>query len=118
MLRPGANRIKSLGGLHEFMNCSLPILTDSGGFQVMSLSKLNKIDREKGAIFQSHIDGKKYILNEEMVVIADNDQVQAIGGIMGGEGSSCTENTTNVFLEAALFNPSNIAKTGRKIERS
>ena len=41
------------------MNCKLPILTDSGGFQVMSLSKLNKIDREKGAIFNSHIDGKK-----------------------------------------------------------
>ena len=50
MLRPGVERIKSMGGLHEFMNCSLPILTDSGGFQVMSLSKLNKIDREKGAI--------------------------------------------------------------------
>ena len=65
MLRPGANRIKSLGGLHEFMNCSLPILTDSGGFQVMSLSKLNKIDREKGVIFNSHIDGKKFILSPE-----------------------------------------------------
>ena len=61
MLRPGVERIKSVGGLHEFMNCSLPILTDSGGFQVMSLSKLNKVDREKGAIFKSHIDGKKYI---------------------------------------------------------
>ena len=59
MLRPGVERIKSVGGLHEFMNCSLPILTDSGGFQVMSLSKLNKVDREKGAIFKSHIDGKK-----------------------------------------------------------
>ena len=47
------------------MNCSLPILTDSGGFQVMSLSKLNKVDREKGAIFKSHIDGKKYILSPE-----------------------------------------------------
>ena len=45
MIRPGIDRIKSDGGLHEFMNCSLPILTDSGGFQVMSLSKLNKIDR-------------------------------------------------------------------------
>ena len=56
MLRPGVERIKSVGGLHEFMNCSLPILTDSGWFQVMSLSKLNKIDREKGAIFKSHID--------------------------------------------------------------
>jgi len=65
MIRPGAKRIEAIGGLHEFMNCSLPILTDSGGFQVMSLSKLNKIDREKGAIFQSHIDGKKYILSPE-----------------------------------------------------
>ena len=65
MIRPGVNRIKSLGGLHEFMNCSLPILTDSGGFQVMSLSKLNKIDREIGAIFNSHIDGKKFILSPE-----------------------------------------------------
>ena len=59
MLRPGVERIKSIGGLHKFMNCDLPILTDSGGFQVMSLSKLNKVDKEKGAIFQSHIDGKK-----------------------------------------------------------
>ena len=65
MLRPGVERIKSVGGLHQFMNCSLPILTDSGGFQVMSLSKLNKVDREKGAIFKSHIDGKKYILSPE-----------------------------------------------------
>ena len=65
MLRPGVKRIKSLGGLHQFMNCKLPILTDSGGFQVMSLSKLNKIDKEKGAIFKSHIDGKKFILSPE-----------------------------------------------------
>jgi len=65
MLRPGVERIKSVGGLHQFMNCSLPILTDSGGFQVMSLSKLNKIDREIGAIFNSHIDGKKIILSPE-----------------------------------------------------
>ena len=65
MLRPGTKRINSLGGLHEFMNCKLPILTDSGGFQVMSLSKLNKVDKEKGAIFQSHIDGKKFVLSPE-----------------------------------------------------
>ena len=65
MVRPGVNRIKSVGGLHKFMNCDLPILTDSGGFQVMSLSKLNKIDREKGAIFNSHVDGKKYYLSPE-----------------------------------------------------
>ena len=65
MIRPGVERIKSAGGLHKFMNCDLPILTDSGGFQVMSLSKLNKIDREKGAIFNSHVDGKKFYLSPE-----------------------------------------------------
>jgi queuine tRNA-ribosyltransferase len=65
MIRPGVERIQSIGGLHKFMNCDLPILTDSGGFQVMSLSKLNKIDREKGAIFNSHVDGKKFFLSPE-----------------------------------------------------
>ena len=65
MIRPGVDRIKRVGGLHNFMNCDLPILTDSGGFQVMSLSKLNKIDREKGAIFNSHVDGKKFYLSPE-----------------------------------------------------
>tara|TARA_Y100000294_G_scaffold137445_1_gene130436 strand:+ start:1300 stop:2412 length:1113 start_codon:yes stop_codon:yes gene_type:complete len=65
MIRPGVERVKSLGGLHQFMNCKLPILTDSGGFQVMSLSKLNNIDKDKGAIFQSHIDGKKFVLSPE-----------------------------------------------------
>ena len=65
MIRPGIERIKRVGGLHQFMNCDLPILTDSGGFQVMSLSKLNKIDREKGAIFNSHVDGKKFYLSPE-----------------------------------------------------
>ena len=65
MIRPGVDRIKNSGGLHTFMNCDLPILTDSGGFQVMSLAKLNKIDREKGAIFNSHVDGKKFYLSPE-----------------------------------------------------
>ena len=65
MIRPGVERIKRVGGLHEFMNCNLPILTDSGGFQIMSLSKFVKIDKKKGAIFNSHIDGKKFILSTE-----------------------------------------------------
>jgi len=68
MLRPGTERIQAVGGLHQFMNCKLPILTDSGGFQVMSLSKLNKIDKEKGAIFKSHIDGKEFILSPEQSI--------------------------------------------------
>ena len=65
MLRPGVDRIKSIGGLHKFMNCSLPILTDSGGFHVMSLSKFNKVYKEKGVVFKSHIDGKKFTLSPE-----------------------------------------------------
>ena len=65
MIRPGIERIKRVGGLHEFMNCKLPILTDSGGFQIMSLSKLVKIDKKDGAIFKSHVDGKKFILSPE-----------------------------------------------------
>jgi len=56
MLRPGAERVAALGGLHRFMDWPGPILTDSGGFQVMSLSKLRKIDPD-GVTFQSHIDG-------------------------------------------------------------
>ena len=64
MLRPGAERIAALGGLHKFMNWPWPILTDSGGFQVMSLSKLRKLD-ENGVTFQSHIDGAPYQLTPE-----------------------------------------------------
>jgi queuine tRNA-ribosyltransferase len=61
MLRPGEDVISKLGGLHKFMNWNRPILTDSGGFQVMSLAKLRKISQE-GVEFNSHIDGKKYFL--------------------------------------------------------
>ena len=56
MLRPGAERVAELGGLHRFMNWPGPILTDSGGFQVMSLAGLRKLD-EKGVTFKSHVDG-------------------------------------------------------------
>ena len=64
MLRPGEDVIEKMGGLHKFMNWKGPILTDSGGFQVMSLSKIRKIS-EKGAEFSSHIDGKKILLTPE-----------------------------------------------------
>jgi len=64
MLRPGSDRIKRLGGLHKFMNWDHPILTDSGGFQVMSLSKLRKMS-ENGVTFQSHIDGSRHQLTPE-----------------------------------------------------
>ena len=66
-LRPGTERIERLGGLHKFMNFDKPILTDSGGFQVMSLSKNTKIN-EDGAIFNSHIDGKKIFISPEISI--------------------------------------------------
>jgi queuine tRNA-ribosyltransferase len=64
MLRPGAERVARLGGLHTFMNWTKPILTDSGGFQVMSLSKIRKMS-EDGATFQSHLDGSSHVLSPE-----------------------------------------------------
>ena len=64
MLRPGAERMARLGGLHEFMKWDRPILTDSGGYQVMSLSDLNKLT-EEGVEFRSHIDGSKHMLTPE-----------------------------------------------------
>ena len=67
MLRPGAERIAALGGLHAFMNWPRPILTDSGGFQVMSLSELRKID-DKGVTFRSHIDGAMVELSPERAI--------------------------------------------------
>ena len=67
MLRPGAERVARLGGLHSFMRWRKPILTDSGGFQVMSLSKLRKITDE-GVTFQSHIDGSTHVLTPERAI--------------------------------------------------
>lgn len=64
MLRPGAEEVAALGGLHHFMRWPHPILTDSGGFQVMSLAKLRKMT-ERGVTFQSHIDGSKHELTPE-----------------------------------------------------
>ena len=65
LLRPGIKILEKFNGLHYFMNWNKPILTDSGGYQIMSLSKFNKIDLKMGAIFTSHLDGKKIILSPE-----------------------------------------------------
>ncbi len=65
LLRPGVQVLEKFKGLHNFMNWRKPILTDSGGYQIMSLSKFNKIDLKIGAIFNSHLDGKKIILSPE-----------------------------------------------------
>ena len=64
MLRPGAERVARLGGLHRFMNWDRPILTDSGGFQVMSLADLRKLT-EEGVTFRSHVDGSKHMISPE-----------------------------------------------------
>ena len=65
LLRPGMEILNKFNGLHKFMNWDKPILTDSGGYPIMSLSKFNKIDLKMGAIFKSHLDGKKIILSPE-----------------------------------------------------
>ena len=72
MLRPGASRIKDLGGLHKFMGWDGPILTDSGGYQVMSLSQLRKLD-EDGVTFRSHIDGSYHKLTPEKSIKIQQD---------------------------------------------
>jgi queuine tRNA-ribosyltransferase len=72
MLRPGSKRIAELGGLHEFMNWPGPILTDSGGFQVMSLASLRKLT-ENGVTFRSHIDGTAYELTPETSIEIQRD---------------------------------------------
>lgn len=74
MLRPGAERIAALGGLHAFMNWPRPILTDSGGFQVMSLSQLRKLT-EQGVTFKSHLDGSMHELTPERSI-----EIQALLG--------------------------------------
>lgn len=68
MLRPGAERVRALGGLHRFMNWPRPILTDSGGYQVMSLAGLRKIS-EEGVAFASHLDGSRHLLTPERSMV-------------------------------------------------
>ncbi|HEY0919997.1 tRNA guanosine(34) transglycosylase Tgt [Devosia sp.] len=81
MLRPGAERVAALGGLHRFMDWERPILTDSGGFQVMSLAKLRKLT-EKGVTFRSHIDGSAHELTPERSIeiqtLLDSDIVMQL----------------------------------------
>jgi queuine tRNA-ribosyltransferase len=86
-LRPGDKIIKQLGGLHKFMNWNRPILTDSGGFQVFSLSKLRKI-KEEGVTFASHIDGRKIFMGPE-----ESMQIQSnLGSTIAMAFDECVEN--------------------------
>lgn len=86
MLRPGAERVAGLGGLHDFMDWQRPILTDSGGFQVMSLAKLRKLD-ENGVTFRSHIDGSSHSLTPERSIeiqkLLDSDIIMQLDECVG-----------------------------------
>ena len=87
MLRPGADLVEKMGGLHKFMNWDRPILTDSGGFQVFSLSKLRKI-KEEGVYFSSHIDGRKIFMGPE-----ESMQIQSnLGSTIAMAFDECVEN--------------------------
>ena len=86
MLRPGENLIKKLGGLQNFMNWNKPILTDSGGFQIWSLSNLRKLSKE-GIEFSSHIDGKKYFLTPEKAILIQEKLNSTITMVL----DECTE---------------------------
>ena len=97
MLRPGAERVARLGGLHQFMKWDRPILTDSGGYQVMSLAELTK-RTEQGVAFQSHLDGAKHLITPERSTeiqrLLDSDIVMAFDELVP------TTSTRDVQAEA------------------
>src|SRR3954463_12512563 len=101
MLRPGAERIARLGGLHAFMNWPFPILTDSGGFQVMSLAALRKVG-ETGVTFQSHIDGSTHVLTPERAI--------EIQGLLGAD--------IQMQLDECIALPASSEETQAAVDRS
>ncbi len=100
-LRPGDHIVKEMGGLHKFMNWDKPILTDSGGFQVFSLSQLRKI-KEEGVYFSSHIDGKRIFMGPE-----ESMQIQ-----------SNLASTIAMAFDECIENPSTYEYTANSIERT
>lgn len=103
MLRPGAERVRRLGGLHHFMRWDKPILTDSGGFQVWSLAGLRKLT-EEGVEFQSHIDGSKHQLTPERAIEIQADLLGADISMQLDECTSypCTEQEARASMELSL----------------
>ena len=96
MLRPGAERIARLGGLHRFMRWDGPILTDSGGYQVMSLAERRKLD-EKGVVFSSHLDGSRHAWHVAVSkalgghifeVLVGNSRATTVDQILGGDSAA------------------------------
>jgi queuine tRNA-ribosyltransferase len=102
MLRPGAERIARLGGLHRFMNWDRPILTDSGGYQVMSLSELTKVS-EEGVAFASHLDGSRHMLSPERSMevqrLLDSDIVMAFDELVP---ATATRDQAAVAMERSM----------------
>ena len=96
MLRPGAETVGRLGGLHDFMDWQKPILTDSGGFQVMSLTDLRKLD-DSGVEFRSHIDGAKFMLTPERSIEIQNLLDSTITMVL----DECTANGVDEAAAAA-----------------
>ena len=103
MLRPGAERVKRLGGLHEFSRWSGPILTDSGGFQVWSLSKLRKMT-EEGVTFKSHIDGSSHELTPERSIEIQADLLGADISMQLDECTSfgCSKDEARASMEMSI----------------
>ncbi|MEE3000391.1 MAG: tRNA guanosine(34) transglycosylase Tgt [Pseudomonadota bacterium] len=98
MMRPGAETIERLGGLHKFMNWSRPILTDSGGFQIMSLAKLRKLT-ENGVTFRSHLDGGKRELTPEISI----DIQRKLGSDISMQLDECPTHTVEKkIIEASM----------------
>ena len=102
MLRPGADRVERLGGLHRMVDWPGPILTDSGGFQVMSLSQLRKLDAD-GVTFQSHIDGSRHRLTPESS-IGIQHQLDATITMAFDECTKfpCTEDEARASMELSM----------------
>jgi queuine tRNA-ribosyltransferase len=102
MLRPGAERVARLGGLHRFMGWERPILTDSGGYQVMSLSELTKVS-EEGVSFASHLDGTRYMLSPERSIevqrLLGSDIVMAFDQLVP---ASATREEAAVAMERSM----------------
>src|SRR5574339_189368 len=102
MLRPGAERVAKLGGLHAFMNWQRPILTDSGGYQVMSLSELTKVT-EEGVTFASHLDGARHMLSPERSIevqrLLGSDIVMAFDQLVP---ASATREEAGVAMERSM----------------
>jgi queuine tRNA-ribosyltransferase len=102
MLRPGAERVAKLGGLHKFMGWDRPILTDSGGYQVMSLSELTKVT-EEGVAFASHLDGSRHMLSPERSVevqrLLDSDILMQFDQLVP---TTCTQPAQREAMERSI----------------